>query len=93
MSAAERDALAVCVDCAMLAANDDDSGAADGARDRYADGMEEWRAAMGGDVVCVVSTDEDSRHFRNRGPCDVCGTMLGGDYYAATIISMNGGAS
>ena len=78
----------LCVDCAMLAANDDDSGAAEGARDRYSDGVDAWSDSVGGHAVIVVSSEET--HYRNSGPCDVCGGMLGGDFYEGSVITMGG---
>jgi len=80
--------IRMCVDCAMLAANDDDSGATEGARDRYSDGVDKWSEAVGGHAVIVVNAEESE--FRNAGPCDVCGSMLGGDFYEGSVITQGG---
>lgn len=69
-------AASVCIDCAMVAANDDDSGAsASWSREAYAHGLD------GGTLVLVSSPAPWFSALR----CDACRSDLAGDRFEAEI--------
>lgn len=64
----------MCVDCAMLIANGDNTGMDDDTLGRALDGMNRWSEHAY--VLCMGDSEHD--HAFSKAPCDVCGTSLYG---------------
>lgn len=79
-------AVRVCPDCALWAANRDDSGASESwSREQYARGLDEY----GPDALLTIESGEGIG-FASR-ECDVCGA-LAGDRLHGTVDAIAGGA-
>lgn len=71
--------LSACTDCALIIANDDDSGMSATAADMCRAGIAKWREME--DMRLVVSGDDE--HF-SMSRCGVCGSSLAGDRIEVT---------
>jgi hypothetical protein len=77
------DGLSVCVDCAMLIANDDTSGMDDATEAACRDGIQ--REAEAGGHWCLSGGEEEESSF-SWAPCDCCRSSLGGDRVKSAVI-------
>lgn len=89
MATTDRNPYTMCSDCALIVANDDDSGMPPETVEAHRAAMAEILADMseGRGGISWVVDPEDHDTF-SVSPCDACGTSLAGDRFGATILGM-----
>lgn len=71
-----------CIDCAVVIANDDDSGVSDSVREEWERGMENVALYELGNIV----VGDEYNEFSTR-RCDSCGTHLAGARQSIAVLS------